>query len=81
MCVAVPGRVESIEDVVAVVDVGGATVRTRIDLVPDVAVGEYVLVHAGFALDKLDEEDALETLRLLAEADRLHQASLDEEDA
>ncbi len=81
MCVAVPGRVESIEDVVAVVDVGGATVRTRIDLVPDVTVGEYVLVHAGFALDKLDEEDALETLRLLAEADRLYRAGLDEDEA
>jgi hydrogenase expression/formation protein HypC len=81
MCVAVPGRVEEIDDVTAVVDVGGATVRARIDLVPEVRVGEYVLIHAGFALERMDEEEALETLRLLAEADRLYQAGLSEEDA
>jgi hydrogenase expression/formation protein HypC len=79
MCVAVPGRVERIEEMAAIVDVGGATVRARIDLLPDVNVGEYVLVHAGFALEKMDEEDAQETLRLLAEVDRLYQESLNEE--
>ena len=51
----------------------------RIDLVPEVEVGEYVLVHAGFALDRMDEAEAQETLRLLAEADRLYEASLNEE--
>ncbi len=79
MCVAVPGKVERIEEMAAVVDVGGATVRARIDLVPDVSVGEYVLIHAGFALERMDEAEALETLRLLAEADLLHQESLNEE--
>jgi hydrogenase expression/formation protein HypC len=73
MCVAVPGRVESVEGQTAVVDVGGATVRTRIDLVPEVAVGEYVLVHAGFAIETVDETSALEIRALLEEADRLCQ--------
>jgi hydrogenase expression/formation protein HypC len=81
MCVAVPGKVERIEDLSAAVDVGGATVIARIDLVPDVKVGEYVLIHAGFALEKMDEEEAQETLRLLAEADRLYQDSLSEGEA
>lgn len=81
MCVAVPGKVERIDDLAAVVDVGGATVTARIDLVPDVSVGEYVLIHAGFALEKMDEEEAQETLRLLAEADRLYQDSLSEGEA
>jgi hydrogenase expression/formation protein HypC len=78
MCVAVPGKVERIDGLAAVVDVGGATVTARIDLVPDVTVGEYVLIHAGFALERMDEEEAQETLRLLAEADRLYQESLNE---
>jgi len=71
MCLAVPGRVEQIEEAVAVVDVGGATVRARLDLVPDAEVGEWVLVHAGFAIEKVDEEYAKETLALLAEMDAM----------
>jgi hydrogenase expression/formation protein HypC len=78
MCLAVPGRVESIEESVAVVDVGGATVRARLDLCPDAGVGEWVLVHAGFALEKVDEEYARETLGLFAEMDEL-KAALGEE--
>jgi len=74
MCLAVPGRVEQVEESVAVVDVGGATVRVRLDLCPDAAEGEWVLVHAGFALEKVDEEYAKETLALLAEIDGLKDA-------
>jgi len=79
MCLAVPGRVESLEETIAVVDVGGATVRARVDLVPDAQVGEWVLVHAGFALEKVDEEYAKETLALFAELDEL-KAALGEEE-
>jgi hydrogenase expression/formation protein HypC len=74
MCLAVPGRVEAIEESVAVVDVGGATVRARLDLCPDAEPGEWVLVHAGFALEKVDEEYALETLALFAELDEIKAA-------
>jgi hydrogenase expression/formation protein HypC len=71
MCVAVPGRVESIEGPTAVVDVGGATVKARVDLVPEVGVGEYVLIHAGFAIEVIDEAAARELQGLFEEADRL----------
>jgi hydrogenase expression/formation protein HypC len=47
------------------VEQGGTKLRVRVDLVEDVRVGDYVLVHAGFAIQKLDEEEAFETLRLL----------------
>ncbi len=62
---AVPMRVVSIEGVEAEVEQGGTRLRARIDLVENVKVGDYVLVHAGFAIQTLDEDEALETLRLL----------------
>ena len=73
MCVAVPGQVRTIEATRAAVDVGGgATVNVRMDLVPDASPGDWVLIHAGFAIDAMDEGEALETRRLLAEADELY---------
>ena len=48
---------------------GGALFRAGLQMVDDVSVGDYVLLHAGFAIEKLKEEDALETLRLLQEMD------------
>jgi hydrogenase expression/formation protein HypC len=68
MCIAVPGKVTSIDDLnMATVDHGGTTRVASADLVPDVAVGDYVLVHAGFIINVLDEEDAKETLKLFEE--------------
>ena len=65
MCIAVPGKVTDIDELaMATVDFGGTTRLASTDLVPDVAVGDYVLVHAGFVINKLDEEDARETLKL-----------------
>lgn len=49
----------------AKVDVGGFLREISLDLCPDVSVGEYVLIHTGFAIEKVDEEDAKETLELL----------------
>ena len=46
-------------------EIGGSTVKMRLDLLPEAQVGDYVLVHAGFAIQKVDEEEAQETLRLL----------------
>jgi hydrogenase expression/formation protein HypC len=51
------------------VSVGGAIFRAGLQMVENVRVGDYVLLHAGFAIEKLNEEDALETLRLLKEMD------------
>ena len=65
MCIAVPGKVTGIDELdMATVDFGGTSKVASKDLVPDVAVGDYVLVHAGFIINKLDEEDAMETLKL-----------------
>ncbi len=65
MCIAVPGQVVSINPLnMATVDFGGTTRAASADLVPEVVVGDYVLVHAGFIINRLDEEEAQETLKL-----------------
>jgi hydrogenase expression/formation protein HypC len=68
MCLAVPGRVIELWDSdttrMANVDFGGIVKEVSVDFVPDIAVGEYAIVHVGFALQRLDEESALETLKL-----------------
>jgi len=67
MCLSVPGRIIKIDENMnmAEVNVGGFLRDISLDLCPDVSVGEYVLVHAGFAIQKVDEEEAIETLNLL----------------
>ena len=66
MCLAVPMRVISIEGNVGRVDASGAELQVSFELVDGVQVGDYVLVHAGFAISCLSEEDANETLAILA---------------
>lgn len=67
MCLAVPGRVTEIEDRddtrMARVDFGGVVKDVCLEYTPDIAVGDYAVVHVGFALQKLDERSALDTLR------------------
>ncbi|MHB1598918.1 MAG: HypC/HybG/HupF family hydrogenase formation chaperone [Acidimicrobiales bacterium] len=69
MCLGLPGRVVEVVDdrgtPMAVVDFGGVTKQICCAYLPDIAVGEYAIVHAGFALARLDEAAALETLALL----------------
>ena len=67
MCLAVPVKVLKIEGQKALVELGGLARQASIMLVPDTQVGDYVLLHAGFAIQKLDEGEAEETLRLFAE--------------
>ena len=67
MCLAIPMRVVEIEGAVARVEEGGVRREVRVDLVEGVKVGDYVIVHAGIAIERLDEEEARETLRLLEE--------------
>jgi len=75
MCLAVPGRVESVFDDdglrMARVDFGGVRKTVCVETLAAVAAGEWVLVHAGVALQTLDTQAAAESLRLLAEAARL----------
>jgi hydrogenase expression/formation protein HypC len=65
MCLSVPGKVVEIQNSMAKVEVGGVIREVSMAVCPDVEVGEYVLIHTGFAIQKLDEKEALETLDLL----------------
>lgn len=65
MCLAVPVKIISIEGDQAEVDIGGVGRRVSIALTPEARTGDYVLLHAGYALSVLDEEEARETLGLL----------------
>lgn len=68
MCLAIPARIEQLvgEDS-AIVNLGGVKKEVSLALVEDVAVGDYVIVHAGYALQRLDEDEAERTLALFAE--------------
>lgn len=69
MCLAIPGKIITIHpEHRADVDFGGVTRSVQLDLLPGATTGDYVIVHAGFAIQRLSENDALETLRLLKEA-------------
>lgn len=71
MCLAVPCRVLSVEEYlgerVGLVDAGGTTIEVALTFVPDVQPGDYVIAHAGVAIQRLDEAAAAETLRLYDE--------------
>jgi hydrogenase expression/formation protein HypC len=68
MCLAIPGKIVELvdsENHIAKVDVGGVKRNVNIGMLDNVAVGDYVLIHVGFAMSKVDEKEAEETLRLL----------------
>lgn len=68
MCLAIPARVvELLSGSRAIVDLGGVRKEVSIDLVPDAALDDYVIVHVGYALGKIDPEEAQRTLDLFAE--------------
>lgn len=67
MCLAIPAKVVSVEADKAKVDFGEGVLREVNVALVDVKVGDYVLVHAGYAIQVLDEKEALETLRLWSE--------------
>lgn len=71
MCLAIPARIEELTTGDnAIVDLGGVRKEISLALVEDVAVGDYVIVHVGYALQKLDREEAERTLELFAEMER-----------
>ena len=67
MCLAVPARIVEREDMVATVDVGGVQRQVSMLLLPEAQIGDYVLIHAGFAMQQIDEEEAKLTWSLLQE--------------
>lgn len=69
MCLAIPSKIINIDDTIATVDVMGARRETSLLLMPEeVAVGDYVLIHAGFAIQKVESEAANDALALIKEA-------------
>ncbi|MGR4878436.1 HypC/HybG/HupF family hydrogenase formation chaperone [Streptomyces sp. LARHCF249] len=77
MCLAVPGRVLDIGERdgtrMATVDFGGVQKEVCLEYLPDLQVGEYAIVHVGFALQRLDEESARQTLELFAQLGMLQE--------
>jgi hydrogenase expression/formation protein HypC len=68
MCLAIPGKVididTSVQPTMGKVSFGGVQKQVCLEWLPDVMVGDYVVVHVGFAISKMDESEALETLRM-----------------
>ncbi len=68
MCLAVPLRIQTIDGKRAVGEAGGLSQTVRVDFLPELMPGDYVMVHAGFAIQKLTEEQAKENLAAIREA-------------
>lgn len=75
MCLGIPGKIIEIDNSQALpmgkVDFGGVVKEVCLAYVPEVEIGDYVIIHVGFAISQLDEQEAHETLKLLAEMEML----------
>ena len=67
MCLAIPALVKSVDGLEADVEIGGVSRRASIMLTPEVEVGDYVLLHTGYAISTIDESEAIETLEMFRE--------------
>lgn len=72
MCLSIPAQVISIDGETAEVSVGGTLVNANLSLVDNIKTGDYILLHAGFALQKIDEQEAAETLDIFKEFNNLN---------
>jgi hydrogenase expression/formation protein HypC len=79
MCLSIPARIDSIDGDMAEVSVGNVTYRASLQLLEEAEVGDYILLHTGFAIQKISEEEAAETLRIFQEFEDLNK-QLDEEE-
>jgi len=79
MCLGVPGKVISIKEDFAEVDFRGIRRKVSLLICPDIIEEDYVLVHVGFAIQRLEEEEALETLALFEEIERGYLESTEED--
>ena len=77
MCLAIPTLIKSIDGPQAEVEIGGVSRTISVALTPDAQVGDYVIVHTGFAISVLDEQEAQETLKLFDELAAFEQAELE----
>ncbi len=79
MCLSIPAKVETIENDMAVVSVGGTKYKASLQMLDDVNIGDYILLHTGFAIQKLTPEEAEESLKVFEEFEELNK-KLDEEE-
>jgi len=73
MCLSIPAKVISVDGDKAIVSVGGTEYEASLQLLDDVNVGEYILLHTGFAIQKISEEEAIETLKTFEAFDALNE--------
>lgn len=69
MCLSIPAKIVSIDGDMAEVSVGGSLFKAGLHMISDAKVGDYILLHAGFAIQKISEQEAAETLKILREMD------------
>jgi hydrogenase expression/formation protein HypC len=69
MCLAIPMRITSFDGTMAIIEADGLVQKASLALVPDAQLGQYVLVHAGYAITVMDDDEAQERLELFAELD------------
>ena len=67
MCLSIPGKIIEKDGETAKVSIGGSEVEASLQLLDEAEIGDYVLVHSGFALEKISDEEAQETLRMIRE--------------
>ena len=67
MCLAIPALVKSVDGLEAEVEIGGVSRKASIMLTPEAKVGDYVLLHTGYAISTIDESEAVETLEMFRE--------------
>jgi hydrogenase expression/formation protein HypC len=73
MCLAIPAKVTAIDGIEATVDISGISRKTSLMLTPEAKIGDYVLLHTGFAISVIEEDEAIETLRLIEEISAVEQ--------
>jgi hydrogenase expression/formation protein HypC len=73
MCLSIPAKVEQIDGEMAVVSVGGTKYNASLQMLDDVKIGDYILLHTGFAIQKLSPEEAMESLQVFKEFEDLNE--------
>ena len=76
MCLGIPAKIIKVEGEFAEANINGATIKVGVQLLDKVQIGDYVLVHTGYALEKLSEEEALETIKTLEELEKFNNESI-----
>jgi hydrogenase expression/formation protein HypC len=75
MCLAVVAQLKEIKENIAVADFGGLTQEIRLDLIEEPKIDDWVLVHTGFAIQRIDEKEALEMIKIMNEIAEINEAA------